>query len=56
MPPILSSAITLRFGNLEPLKQSAFGRYVAQHMTPAMQAVRFGGYVLSALGASLNLL
>ena len=54
-PPILASAIILHFADLESLKQSAFGRYVAQHMTPAMQAVRFGGYVLAALGAWLNL-
>ena len=56
VPPILASAIILHYADLESLKKSPFGRYVAQHMTPAMQAVRFGGYVLSALGASLNLL
>jgi hypothetical protein len=49
VPPAVVSALLLR-GDLEPLAQTARGRYVLAHMPPSAQAVRAVGDVLSAWG------
>ena len=36
--------------DLEPYRRSAFGRYIATSMTPAMQAMRGAGYAVMAFG------
>jgi hypothetical protein len=50
VPPPVASFIVLRYANLEPYKQSAFGKYVAQYLQ-GMEAVRLAGMVMMALGA-----
>lgn len=50
-PPVLASALIIRYADLEPYKRSAFGRYVGRYMTPEMQAVRFAGYLIMMLGS-----
>jgi hypothetical protein len=49
-PPALASALLLR-RDLEPLTQTARGRYVLAHMPPSAQAIRAAGDVLTAWGA-----
>jgi len=50
-PPILTSALLVSFGSFETQKQSAFGRYLARHMTGAIEAIRFAGDVVMIFGA-----
>jgi hypothetical protein len=51
LPPILASVALLRWADLEPYRRSAFGRYIARSMTPQMQALRFVGDLVMAVGA-----
>jgi hypothetical protein len=51
VPPILVSFLLIRFANLEPYRQSALGKYVAQSMSRAMEVIRLAGVVVMALGA-----
>lgn len=51
MPPILTSALLVSFGSFEAQKQSAFGHYLARHMTGAIEAIRFAGDVVMIFGA-----
>jgi hypothetical protein len=50
-PPIVASALLLGFGDFERQKKSALGRYIAWHMTRAVEAVRLGGDIVMAFGA-----
>jgi hypothetical protein len=50
-PPIAASALLLRFGNFERQKTGVFGRYIAWHMTRAVEALRLGGDLVMAIGA-----
>jgi hypothetical protein len=50
VPPPLVSLLLMRFANLEPYRQSAFGRYIARFMSRAMEAIRLGGMIIIALG------
>jgi hypothetical protein len=50
VPPVIASALLLRT-NLEPLAQTARGRYVLAHMPPAAQGIRAAGDVLTAWGS-----
>jgi hypothetical protein len=43
VPPALASLALMRWAELEPFRGSAFGRYVAQWMTPRTQALRLLG-------------
>jgi hypothetical protein len=54
VPSVVVSALLIRFAPLEWLKESAFGRYVAQYMTRSMEAVRFGGVAIFWAGAWLH--
>lgn len=56
VPPPIASALVMRFANLEPYRQSAFGRYIAVHMTHAMEAVRLAGMIAMAVGAWLHII
>ncbi len=56
VPSVVTSLIIVRFTDLEPYKQSAFGQYVKQYMTQAMQAIRLLGYLVMAIGAWYHLL
>ena len=51
VPAILVSSALIRWGNLAPQQHSAAGRYVAKHMTPAMQTLRLIGNVIMSVGA-----
>jgi hypothetical protein len=51
VPPVLMSAALLAWADLEPQRQSALGRYIAQYMSPGMQALRFAGNAVMAVGA-----
>jgi hypothetical protein len=50
-PPLLVSFLLMRYADLEPYRQSAFGKYIARSMSHAMEAVRLAGMVVTALGA-----
>ncbi len=51
LPTALVSSVLIRRGNLEPLKQSALGRYVRRYMTLPVQLARSGGLAVMVVGA-----
>lgn len=51
IPSIIASLIIIQFINIEKYKQTAFGKYVSIYMTRFMEAIRFAGYAVMALGA-----
>ena len=51
VPPLIASALVLRFADLEALQHSKLGIYVHQSMTTAMQVLRLCGFVGMAIGA-----
>jgi hypothetical protein len=51
IPPIFVSLLLVHFAALEPYRQSAFGRYVALHMTRFIEGVRLFGNLAMVLGA-----
>lgn len=51
VPPIISSTLLMRFANLEPYKQSAFGTYIEKYMTPPVVAIRVAGTIVTHIGA-----
>ena len=50
-PPLIASWLLIRYANLEPLKESAFGHYVAANMTRTIEAVRLFGDFIMIFGA-----
>jgi len=50
-PPILASALLLSFGDFEKQKSSRLGRYIAWHMTRAVEALRLFGDIVMVFGA-----
>lgn len=50
-PPILASFALIRRADLEAQRRPTLGRYIAQSMTPQMQAVRFLGDLIMVAGA-----
>jgi len=55
IPPVAASLTLMRYANLEPLKQSSFGRYLARYMTFLAMAQRLAGLVGILIGASFHL-
>jgi hypothetical protein len=51
VPPPSVSYLLMRYADLEPYRQSAFGKYIARSMSHAMEAVRLAGMAVMALGA-----
>jgi hypothetical protein len=51
VPSILVSAALIRWGNLEPYRTSAFGRYVARFMTRRIELARLAGLLPLWIGA-----
>jgi hypothetical protein len=51
VPPLIATALVLRFADLKALKQSTFGAYVKRYMTPAMQLLRVVGFLIMAVAA-----
>jgi hypothetical protein len=49
--PVLGSAVVLRYGDVENLRDTQAGPYVLANMPPAAVAVRLGGDVMMAVGA-----
>jgi len=45
VPSIAVSYVLVRWGNLDPYRNSSFGRYVRRFMTRRVEAARFGGLV-----------
>jgi len=55
VPSVIVSALLIRFANLEPYKQSAFGRYFQRYMaSSAITALRLSGLLVMCLGAWLG--
>ena len=50
-PPLLVSFLLMRYADLEPYRQSVFGKYIARSMSHAMEGVRLAGMAVTALGA-----
>ncbi len=50
-PAVAVSAAMLRWMAFDRQRDSAFGRYVARHMTRLAEGVRFGGQVVAWVGA-----
>jgi hypothetical protein len=50
-PPLLVSLLLMRYADLEPSRQSAFGKDIARSMSHPMEAVRLAGMAVTALGA-----
>jgi hypothetical protein len=45
LPSIIVSAFLVRWGDLEPYRRSAFGRYVGRFMTGRVELARFAGLI-----------
>jgi hypothetical protein len=46
IPSIIITILLIRYADIERLKDSAFGKYVGQHMTKAIEAIRFAGQIV----------
>jgi hypothetical protein len=51
VPPAVVSCVVIRYANLEPQRESPFGRYVGRFMTHTMEVVRLAGFIVMAIGA-----
>src|ERR1041384_7332213 len=55
VPSIIVTLLLLRFGNLEPYKESALGRYFQHYMASSLiTALRFSGLLIMCVGAWLR--
>ena len=50
-PPVAASALLVAFGTFEVQKNSRLGRYIAWHMTRAVEAIRLAGDIVMVVGA-----
>ena len=55
VPPVVTSAVLVPFGNFEVQKHSRLGRYISWHMTRAIEAIRFAGDIVAVFGAWFRL-
>ena len=53
-PPVIASALLIRYADLEPLKESGFGHYVGRTMTRTIEGIRLFGDMVMILGAWLH--
>ena len=51
VPPVVGSALVMRYGDLEGLRRTKRGRYVLEHMPPTAMAVRLAGDCVVGVGA-----
>jgi hypothetical protein len=51
VPAPIVSFLLVRFANLEKYKESSFGKYIRKYMTRQVEAIRFTGYAMMAVGA-----
>ncbi len=56
IPSIIASYLLIRYANLEPYKQSAFGQYIRRYMSRTIEAIRLLGLVVMMVGAWYQLL
>ena len=54
VPPLVASALLIRYADLAPLKESAFGRYVGRYMTRTIEGIRLFGDLVMILGAWIH--
>lgn len=50
-PSLLVSLVIVRFADLEPLKNSAFGRYFKRTYNRTADLIRFGGFIIMAVSS-----
>jgi hypothetical protein len=50
-PPLIASWLLVRYADLEPLRQSDFGRYVEKNMSRTIEGVRLFGDLVMIFGA-----
>jgi hypothetical protein len=55
VPPIVASALLIRFADLEALEASPLGQYIGRHMSRAVEGVRLLGDLIMVAGAWLHL-
>ncbi len=55
IPSVIASYLLVRYANLEPNKQSAFGQYIRRYMSRTVEAVRLLGLVVMMVGAWYHL-
>jgi hypothetical protein len=51
LPPVAGSLLVMKYADLETLKSSRLGRYVAIHMGALPQGVRLAGDIVTVFGA-----
>jgi hypothetical protein len=51
LPPIVGSALVIRFGDMDALRQTRRARYVREHMPPVSTAIRLAGDVVMGIGS-----
>ena len=54
VPPLIASALLMRYADLAPLKETGLGRYVERNMTRIIEAIRLFGDLVMILGAWLH--
>lgn len=54
IPSLLVSLFVIRFGELEKLKNSSFGKYYKRTYSKTIDLVRFGGFVIMSGSAWYN--
>jgi hypothetical protein len=50
IPPLIASALLIRYADLEPIKESAFGRYIGRSMTRTIESIRLFGDLVMVVG------
>ena len=51
IPSLIISYLLIQFANLEPLKNSKFGKYLKIHMTTRIEAIRLSGQIIMWIAA-----
>jgi hypothetical protein len=46
LPSVITSLFLVKFANLEPIKNSSFGKYISKYMTHAIEAIRIAGQII----------
>ncbi len=54
VPPLIASALLMRYADLAQLKETGLGRYVERNMTRIIEAIRLFGDLVMILGAWLH--
>jgi|GEM_PF-1085867 len=55
LPSVIATFLIIRFINLQPLKDSRFGRYIQKYMSPIIQLIRFLGQIIMWVAAWYHL-